>query len=314
MPALRLHLFGGFCACCNDRSLHGFDACKVQELFCYLLLYRKPHPREMLAGSFWGDSSTSQAKKYLRQALWQLQTALEASIGPIPQRVVLVEADRVCLNPAIDLWLDVVEFEQAFALMNQSSGKQMADSTVRALHHAIDLYQGDLLEGCYQDWCLYERARLQNMYLVMLDHLVRHCEANQDFEQGLNYAARVLRYDSARERAHRQMMRLYYRQGDRTIALRQYERCVLALKTELEVGPSVRTVALYNQIKADNLEPLSSPLTSPSDHTELNRDTAVALLPEVLHHLKEVRATLSDIQRQVQKDIRTVEVALISRR
>jgi len=37
------------------------------------------------------------------------------------------------------------------------------------------------------------------------------------------------------------------------------------------------------------------------------------LLPEVLAHLKEVRATLSNIQRQVQRDIRTVE-ALTGRR
>jgi len=28
----------------------------------------------------------------------------------------------------------------------------------------VDLYQGDLLEGWYQDWLLCERERLQNMF------------------------------------------------------------------------------------------------------------------------------------------------------
>ena|SRR5437763_455484 len=310
MPTLSLHLFGRFSASCNGRSLHSFDVCKVQELFCYLLLYRKPHSREILASTFWGDSSTSQSKKYLRQALWQLQATLKANFGPIQRPVLVVEGDRVSLNPALDLWLDVAEFEQAFALMNQTSTGQLEESTARVLHEAVELYQGDLLEGCYQDWCLYERERLQNMYLAMVDQIVRYCETNQAFEQGLAYAARVLRYDPARERAHRQMMRLYFKGGDRTAALRQYERCVIALKVELGVRPSSRTVALYNKIRADELEPE----TPKSDKAKMTSETATALLPEVLDHLKEVRTTLSVIQRQVRKDIHTVELALIGRR
>ena len=31
------------------------------------------------------------------------------------------------------------------------------------------VYDGDLFDGCYQDWCLLERERLQNVYLVLLD-------------------------------------------------------------------------------------------------------------------------------------------------
>ena len=308
MPTLSLHLFGRFSASCDGRSLHSFDGCKVQELFCYLLLYRKPHSREILAGTFWGDSSISQSKKNLRQALWQLQATLKANFGPTP--VLNVEADRVSLNPALDLWLDVAEFEQAFALMNQTSTREWDESTARVLQDAVELYEGDLLEGCYQDWCLYERERLQNMYLAVVDQIVRYCETNQAFERGLAYAARVLRYDPARERAHRQMMRLYFKGGDRTAALRQYERCVSALRVELGVGPSSRTLALYNKIRADELEPDAPKL----DNTKMTSETATALLPEVLAHLKEVRTTLSAIHRQVQKDIHTVELALIGRR
>jgi len=308
MSTLSLHLFGRFSASRGGRSLHGFDGSKVQELFCYLLLYRKPHSREILAATFWGDSSTSQSKKNLRQALWQLQATLRANFGPTP--VLIVEPDRVRLNPTLDLWLDVAEFERVFALMNQTLTQQLEESDARLVQDAVELYQGDLLEGCYQDWCLYERERLQNMYLAMVDQMVRFCETNQAFERGLAYASRVLRYDPASERAHRQMMRLYFKGGDRTAALRQYERCVTALKVELGVDPSFRTLALYNKIKADELEPA----TIASDNPKVSSESSTALLPEVLDHLKQVRATLATIQHQVQKDIHTVELALIGRR
>ncbi|HUS13026.1 MAG TPA: bacterial transcriptional activator domain-containing protein [Pyrinomonadaceae bacterium] len=308
MPTLRLQLFGRFCVSHNGRELYNFDAAKVQELLCYLALFRKPHAREMLAGTFWGESSTTRAKKYLRQTLWQLQAALEANLGPLKRRVVLVEADWVQLNPALAAHLDVVEFETACALGNES--RELDPETAQTLQRAVQLYRADLLEGCYQDWCLYERERLQSIYLATLDRLIRYCEITENYQQGLAYAAEVLRYDPARERAHRQMMRLYDVAGDRTAALRQYQRCVVALKAELGVPPSARTIKLRELIDADELEPTIPFLLK----TEPNPENSASLLPEVLEHLKQVRSTLSNIQRQVQKDIRTVEVALTGRR
>jgi DNA-binding SARP family transcriptional activator len=308
MPTLKLQLFGRFCVSYDGRELYSFDAGKVRELLCYLSLYRKPHAREMLAGLLWSESSTSQAKKYLRQALWQLQATLETNLGPLKQRLALVEADWVRLNPALDLWLDVVEFEKA--CVSASAGNHELDpDKAKSLHEAVQLYQGDLLEGCYQDWCLYERERLQNIYLATLDRLICYSEANQFYQEALTYATEVLRYDPARERAHRQIMRLYFAFGDRTASLRQYQRCVAALKTELGVCPSARTRTLFERIQADEIDP--SPLPASE---KLTPENATTLLPEVLDHLKTVRSTLSNIQRQVQKDIRTVELALIGRR
>src|SRR5262249_60992611 len=110
MPLLSVRLFGKLSVQHDEQIVNGLDACKVRELFCYLLLYRQsPHPRESLAALFWGDSSTAQSKKYLRQALWELQTALNANLDGI----LIVEPEWVRLNPAADLCLDVALFEQA---------------------------------------------------------------------------------------------------------------------------------------------------------------------------------------------------------
>ena len=308
MATLRLQLFGRFCATYDGRELYSFEAGKVQDLLCYLLLHRKPHARETLAGLFWGESSTSQSKKYLRQTLWQLQATVESSLGPLNRRVALVEADWVRLNPALDLWLDVAEFERACSLVNGISSRELDANSAQSLHEAAQLYTADLLEGCYQDWCLYERERLQNLYLTTLDTLISYSEANKEYQRGLSYAAEILRYDPARERAHCQMMRLYHAAGDRTAALRQYQRCVVALKNELGVHPSARTIKLMKIIHSGESDSASLHRSE-----ELTPESVTHLLPEVLAHLKEVRATLSNIQRQVRRDIRTVE-ALTGRR
>ncbi|MBN1814367.1 MAG: bacterial transcriptional activator domain-containing protein [Anaerolineae bacterium] len=174
----------------------------------------------------------------------------------------------------------------------------------------MDLYQGDLLEGCYQDWCIYERERFQHMYLAMLDKLMDHCQARQDYEAGLSYGRRILRYDCARERTHRRLMRLYYLAGDRTAALRHYERCVAALEKDLGVKPTRSTEALYEQIRADRLDEL--PVAS--IEIGLPPVTMDQSLVAALDRLKQLHVVLVDVQRRLQQEIQSVELVLESQR
>ncbi len=249
MTELSIQLFGKFTIQADGKRLDGFDSGKVQELLAYLLVYRdRPHPRESLAELLWEASSTTQSKKYLRQTLWQMQQMLPT------ERLILIEPDWIRISPEANYWLDVAEFENAFALVHGVPGHQLGDKIVALLVQAVGFYRGDLLEGWYSDWCLYERERLQNMWLAALDKLMSYCEVKRDYEAGLAFGMQVLRKDRARERTHRRLMRMAYLAGDRTGALRQYERCVQALNEELSVGPSRRTEELHQQIMNDAIE------------------------------------------------------------
>lgn len=249
MFVLRIYLFGKFCVWRNEQVLDGFDARKVQELFCYLLLHRDHSlPRETLASLLWPDTTTVQSKKNLRHTFWQLQSALGSQNEHVNDRILLVEPDWVQLNPEVALWLDVAVFEQAYNLAQKTPGQELNSSQAKMLQDTVQLYQAPLLEGWYQDWCLWERERLQSIYLSMLDKLMSYCEVHRDYETSLLYGMRIMSYDRARERTHRRMMRLYYLTGDRAEALRQYERCAAALEDELGIQPSKSTGALYKQI------------------------------------------------------------------
>ncbi len=300
--SIQFRLFGKFSVQRDTQSVRGLDSSKEQELLSYLLVRRdRPHSRETLASLLWGDSSTERSKKYLRQALWHLQAGLETHELPAPQ-VLLVEHDWVQLNLQSELWLDVAVFEQAFAATQGIPGKQLDRSGAERLQDAVRLYTGDLLDGCYQDWCLFERERLQNMYLSMLDKLMGYCEQHQDFEAGQSYGSTILRYDRASERTYRRLMHLQYMAGDRTGALRQYERCVAALDEELGVKPERRTRAVYEYIRADELDKVK-----PGDESA---SLSATTLPEVLGRLKRLHLVLNAVQKRVQRDIKAVEQGL----
>ena len=277
----------------------GEFACgKPQELLCYLLLHRaSPLPRENLATLLWGDNSTAQSGQYLRQSLWKLQTKLNSQ--PDPSHILLIDPDWIRFNPQADLWLDVAVFEQAFALVQGVPGHQLGEPAAQALQMAVELYQGDLLEGWYQDWCLCERERLRNLYLAMLHKLMGYCDAHGQYEQGLSYGETILRYDHAQERTHRAMMRLRYRAGDRTGALRQYAHCAAALQEEFGVAPGQLTATLYQQIQTDNVAGLTPVLPLIPSAPE----TAATNLPEILALLTRLQTLLPNLERLVQGDV-----------
>jgi DNA-binding SARP family transcriptional activator len=305
---LRVQMFGKLYAQRGGEKIKNLDVRKVQELFCYLLLHPgQPQPREQLAGLLWGDCATAQSRAYLRKALWKLQGSLnhEGFLGE--PRILLVEPEWVQLNSEARLWCDATILEQAFSRCQGKAGPDLDSGCVQDMQVAVELYQGDLLEGWYQDWCLYERERLQQFYLAMLNKLMDYCEARKEYEQGISYGTCVLRYDRAHEYTHRQLMWLYYLAGNRTAALRQYDRCTAALIEELGVQPDEETYALYERIKEHYVDP-SAAASSFAAATYTGFP-----LREVLKRLQDFQSTLADMQRQIAQDIQVVE-NFISRR
>ena len=167
MPRLTVQLFGKLNVQRDGRAITCLPAGKTQELLCYLLLHRdRSHPREFLAGLLWGEHDTAGSKKCLRQALWQLQNILFYTIDNHIHRLILAERDSVCFNSAEAVWIDAAVFERATVHM-KPPGQPMLEAEANELKTAVDLYRADLLEGWYQDWCLVERERFQNLYLTM---------------------------------------------------------------------------------------------------------------------------------------------------
>ncbi|MCB0062695.1 MAG: hypothetical protein KDE19_11290 [Caldilineaceae bacterium] len=293
MTTLQISLFGTLKCFYDDRLLE-LDARKAQELLCYLLLHpTQQHEREKLATLLWLDKSAPHSKKYLRQALWQLQTALD--IGPTCPPLLLVDHQHIGIHPAADYWLDVAVFEQAFFAVEKQSGQQLEEKQVEMLQSVLPLYTADLLDGWYTDWSIYARERYQTMYLSLLDKLTEYLEVHHQYAAAIAYAESMLQYDRARERTHRQLMRLHYLTGHRTAALHQYDACVAALDEELSVPPAQSTVALYEEICADQFSlpgrKSDSTPTKGKDPTNLPRTT--------LHELQQIRSTLSALQNQV---------------
>jgi DNA-binding SARP family transcriptional activator len=304
VSTLNVRLFGRFLIDCDGQAVDAVHGFKAQELLSYLVLFRnRPQPRETLAAMLWKDASTAQSRKYLRQTLWQLHAALKFAFRP----VVVVEPEWVRVDPQADVWVDVSAFERAFLRVKEIPGERLDADGKEIVQNALDLYQGNLLEGWFQDWCLSERDRLQNMYLHLLDKLLGYCELHREYDTGVFYGELGLRHDRAHERTHQRLMRLQYLSGDRTAALRHYRHCVEAMRAELDAPPSKSTIVLYQQIQADEL------ITQmPTARGRFVAPPESGRVAEALAHLKDLEETLLGFQTQVRDEIRSVYSVLQS--
>jgi len=247
---LEITLLGRFSVRYQSTALLDRAPLRAQELFAYLLLHRgRAHTREALADVLWDERESEHVRKYLRQALWQLHAGL-LPLGPKhASNLIHAETGWVEIVGDVAAELDVATFERAFGQARGSKGESLQADQARALSQAVQLYRGDLLENWSHEWCVRERDRFRQMHLTILDKLMDYCEARAEYEAGIAYGTLSLRSDPARERTHRSLMRLFALSGDRTAAIRQFERCCAALHEDLDVVPEDSTLALYVEIR-----------------------------------------------------------------
>jgi len=221
----------------------------VKGLLGYLTLFRhRFHAREVLAGLFWGESSEDRARSSLNTTLWRLRKVLEPGSIPVGAYLVTTPTGEIGFNSKSDHWIDIEIFEDHIKPILAIPSDSLKANDVSRLENALQLYQGELLEGFYDDWALRERERLRSLFVKGQIHLLHHYTHHAAWEQGLACAQNILNLEPLREEIHRKMMRLYFNNGQRAQALKQYEMCRETLASELEILPMEETQILYAQI------------------------------------------------------------------
>jgi DNA-binding SARP family transcriptional activator len=263
----------------------------IQALLAYLVIQRhRIHSREALAGIFWGEYTQEKSHGSLNTALWKLKKVLEPKGIPAGTYLISGHSHEVGFNHKSQYWLDVEIFEEKANSLLTSDWHTVNESHANELKRSLEFYQGELLEGFYQDWALHERERLRALYLKSLMYLLHYCGFHGMYEQAIAYCQQILNVNSLREEIHRELMRFYVENGQRALALQQYEICRATLVKELGVSPMEDTQALYTQIftEADKSDSL------------INSKEEISL-DQALRQIREASQTIDLAKEQIQQ-------------
>ncbi|MEZ4594099.1 MAG: BTAD domain-containing putative transcriptional regulator [Chloroflexota bacterium] len=254
IPQLTIYCLGAFRVYEDEIPVEEWPSRKGKAIFKYLLLHRQTRiTKEVLMNEFWPEATAESARNNLNVAIYGLRQALRNGYPEFSH--VLFQDDCYFLNPEMQVWLDVEQFDQIFRRANQLVTEGKTAVALPDLHAAELLYQGELLaEDPYEAWPAARRQQLQWHYMQLLTHLCDYYFRDQQYATCITFANKLLRVEPCHEPTHRLLMRAYVRQRQRYLALRQYHHCVERLDEELAVPPDPTTTTLYEAIR--NHEPI----------------------------------------------------------
>ena len=289
MSQLYIHLFGEMQAVQSDgRQLRLPPS--TQSLFAYLILFHESsHSRESLTNLFWEDVPYKKARRCLSTTLWRLKKELPQGAACLA----VSESGNVQFDYSDSQWIDILSFEEKANLGLHAPVEAM---DVGLLEEAISLYRGDLLDGYYDEWVLRERERFHLLYLRTLSRLMRYYGGRNELAKGIDYGQQLLAVDPLREQIHRELMLLYMKKGDRSLAIQQYESCRRVLADELGIVPMPETLSLYKRLLS------SSELVEKTAVSIANRDDkegiaqALQQIEQAMAGLEQARSYLRSLQ------------------
>jgi adenylate cyclase len=249
---------------CPAGAAPRFRSRRTVALLGYLVAERRAIARDFLAALFWPDEATAKGRSNLRRELHNLTQVLPGCWELDHQAVAFV--------PSADVTVDLDTLLQL--------------KTEERWQEAADLLGGEFLEGLHLDdnpefenWLLGERERWRGRAEAILARLIEGQVRRGRYADALGHTRRLLQLAPWNEKAHRQAMCLLAWTGQRGAALRQFETCTGALREELGVEPAGETVALFQQIRAGELDlppQLPAFLTEEGARHEIGRPLFVA--------------------------------------
>jgi DNA-binding SARP family transcriptional activator len=255
MNGIRVRLFGGLGVSRGDTPLPSIPTQKARSLFAYLVLHRgRDVHRDVVCGALWGEHTDAEARKALRSALWRLRTVLEPEEED-RGAFLRVDGDQLGFPGTSDAWVDTAEFEACVSGSPPEDTDELPSGRAELLRRAVSLYQGDLLDGVYEDWCFPDRERFRLAYLTALERLLAHDQARGRWLAAISTGQAILRADPLREHVHRRLMCCHLSMGDRPSALRQFESYDALVRKELDVEPLQETQELYVWIRDHGILP-----------------------------------------------------------
>lgn len=238
--AERVHvrLLGGFRV---DTPAGALDMpVSAQRLVAYLGLQERPVNRRRAAGVLWPDVDDDRSGANLRSTLWRAQRAGR-----------LIEATRgsLRLEPAVDV--DARRLAGYAEVVSDDVG-------ARALPHGVR-FDRDLLPGWYDDWVVEERERLRQVVLGALGRLVPALIASGRAAEAVEIGQQAVRLEPLSETSHQSLIAAYLAAGDRARAVCQFREHSALLRSEMDLAPSERTVALVRDLLPEPESPPATP-------------------------------------------------------
>ncbi len=204
----------------------------AQRLMAFLAVHGRPLLRSFVAGSLWGESSDDHALRDLRTALWRVRKHALA---------IIASDSYVALDAAITVDLH----ENIASARRVLGGDPVAADDLDPVRLA-----GDLLPDWYDEWVIMERERYRQLRLHALEVVCIRLTALGRHSEAVQAGLAAVEGEPLRDSGNFALVSAYLAEGNRSEALRAFERYRTVLAAELSLAPSPKLEALIRGASA----------------------------------------------------------------
>lgn len=200
--------------------------------------------KRRVAERMWPDATADAGIAALDMVISRLRKLLGAPVA-------IVTDDGKVGFDARHVWVDAWAFDRVVGDLQAALQRGGPHGAVEPLTaRMLGLYRGAFLEHEELDaWTLATRDRSRIRFLRTLADAGRERERAAAWSEAAALYERGLEIDPAAEDLYRQLMRCHIAQQHPAEAARVYQRCRAMLASQLDIGPSADTEALFRSLR-----------------------------------------------------------------
>ena len=239
-PKLTIHGFGRMQVRVGNKLITNRDwkTQLARDLFFFILAHPDGVSREEIGDAFWPDADRNTIILRFKNTIYRLRRA-------VGKDTISFVEDTYCFNRSLDFEYDVDNY-----LTELESAKQVSEIEDKIDHYrsAIDNYHGPFLPKMDQEWVEIMREKYHLAFMDAALELSNLYIKTGKYVSALAVTNRALEEDNYNEAIYRSAMVAYSGMDDRPGVARQFERCKVVLKNDLDLDPSPQTLKLFNSL------------------------------------------------------------------
>lgn len=240
-PLLRLFTLGTFELFRGEERLpdSAFRSWKQRYLLARLAGSPKPIAPERLIEEFWPEDEQG-GKASLNTGISHLRKALRPTAWPEDLDYLQRDPQGVQLNPALPFWDDCSE------LLTHLDDGPLTDERLGRWKRGLELYRGPYLDGCYVEFAVHQRQRVDALVGKTARQLLEVFTAQNRPADILEAATRLVQVEPCSQEGNLAVMRAQLALGRPEAVVHQYQACLKSM-TEAHLEPSIAILEAHQR-------------------------------------------------------------------
>ncbi len=214
---------------------------RSRDILCFIATSRHRRvAKDILIDTFWPDDEQAVVEKNFHPTISHIRKALN-SRQAFKQNFLIFRDGAYQLDGGLTYRIDTEEFELAIAEAEAAKREKAGDRLRERLETANSLYQGEFMQGNYDNWAEELRLYYSEQHARVLGALAKLSFAEKRLSAAIAFAEQILAADPFREDIHRLIMKTLAAQGKPAAVKKHFDRMAELMQKELGIGPAAET-------------------------------------------------------------------------